>query len=299
MRIVLEQLFVLYVFLCLGWFLGTRKKGLAAQTGVLSFLLVNLFLPAKVFLSFSKNFTVSYFRDHYLTVIASISFLLFYHFLAKPLARIFYKDGYMIRVIEYTFTISNYAYMGYALAEGVYGEQGLADLMVFCIPFALYTYTVGYVKLTGNGKDFKRCINPMTVCILVGMVFGLVALPTPEILKTAFSAASSCVGPVSMLLTGITLSGFSIREMALDKKTYGVVAVRLVLLPLIIFGIVKLLRLPDFIALPALFMAAMPTGLNTIVFPKSVGEDPGPGARLAFLSHLFSCVTIPIWLYLA
>ena len=50
MRIVLEQLFVLYVFLCLGWFLGTRKKGLAAQTGVLSFLLVNLFLPAKVFL---------------------------------------------------------------------------------------------------------------------------------------------------------------------------------------------------------------------------------------------------------
>jgi predicted permease len=46
----------------------------------------------------------------------------------------------------------------------------------------------------------------------------------------------------------------------------------------------------------AVMMACMPCGLNTIVFPKLVGEDCKIGARLALLTHLFSCFTIPVWL---
>lgn len=296
--IILEQLLVLYAFLFLGWFLGKKNPRIVPQTGVLSFLLVNLFLPAKVFGTFSRNFTVPYFQHNYLTILVSLAFLCLLHFLSKALARMFYRESYMQRVMEYTFTISNYAYMGYALAEGIWGEKGLTDLIVFCIPFAIYTYTVGFLKLTGNGKGFKRAINPMTVSILVGILFGLVAIPVPAPAQTVLSSASACVGPLSMLLTGITLSEFSVKEMLTDKKSYAIVLVRLVAIPLLVFAIVKGFSLPDQIALPALFVGAMPTGLNTIVFPKSVGEDPGPGARLAFLSHLISCVTIPVWLTL-
>jgi predicted permease len=138
----------------------------------------------------------------------------------------------------------------------------------------------------------------MTVCILIGIIFGLAAIPVPNPVQKVLTSASGCVGPMSMLLTGITLSGFSVKEMVLDKKAYIICAIRLILLPLIIFGLVKWISFPPSIAIPAVFMAAMPTGLNTIVFPKNVGEDPGPGARLAFLSHLGSCITIPIWLSL-
>ena len=298
MLIVFEQIFILYVFLFLGWFLGKKNLRLNGQTGLLSYLLVNLLLPAKVFGTFSRNFTVSYFRENAFVFLISIGFLLFYHFFSKLLARGLYKEGYMVRMTEYTFTISNYAYMGYALAEGVYGEKGLTDLIVFCIPFSIYTYTVGYVKLTGNGKGFRRAINAMTVCILIGIIFGLAAIPVPAPVQKVLTSASGCVGPMSMLLTGITLSGFSVKDMVLDKKSYIICAIRLLLLPLIIFCLVKWIGFPKSIAIPAVFMAAMPTGLNTIVFPKNVGEDPGPGARLAFLSHLGSCITIPIWLSL-
>ncbi|MBR2615154.1 MAG: AEC family transporter [Clostridia bacterium] len=298
MKIILEQLLILYAFLLLGWILGKKNPRIIPQTGILSFLLVNLFLPAKVFGTFSRNFTVSYFSLNYRTILISVCFLIFFHFASKPLARLFYKEGYMIRVMEYTFTITNYAYMGYALAESVWGEKGLTDLIVFCIPFALYTYTVGYLKLTGSGKGLRRAINPMTVALLLGILFGLTAVPIPTSAQSVLTSASNCVGPLSMLLTGITLSEFPVKEMLTDKKAYGIILLRLVIIPGVIFGVIKLLQLPSHIALPALFVSAMPTGLNTIVFPKSVGEDPGPGARLAFLSHLASCVTIPLWLSL-
>lgn len=260
MLIVFEQIFILYVFLFLGWFLGKKNLRLNGQTGLLSYLLVNLLLPAKVFGTFSRNFTVSYFRENAFVFLISIGFLLFYHFFSKLLARGLYKEGYMVRMTEYTFTISNYAYMGYALAEGVYGEKGLTDLIVFCIPFSIYTYTVGYVKLTGNGKGFRRAINAMTVCILIGIIFGLAAIPVPAPVQKVLTSASGCVGPMSMLLTGITLSGFSVKDMVLDKKSYIICAIRLLLLPLIIFCLVKWIGFPESIAFPPFLWRQCPRG---------------------------------------
>jgi len=297
MAIILQQISVLYVFLLLGWMFGKVKKGLDAQTGILSFLTVSFFLPAKVFSTFSKNFTLSYLGEHYKTILIAVCFLAFLHFLGKFIAKFLHKDGYMRRIYEYSLTIPNYAYMGYALAESLFGEKGLTDLIVFCIPFSIYTYTVGYVKLTGNGKSLKRAVNPMTGAILLGILFGLFSIPLPGVVTTVLSSAAGCVGPITMLLTGITLSSYALGKVFSDKVSYVVVFLRLVAIPALMFSICKLFGLSS--VLPsALFMSSMPTGLNTIVFPKSVGEDPGPGARLAVLSHLLSILTLPFWLSL-
>ena len=54
-----NQLFVLYLFIFLGWLLGRLKKGTGEKSGLLSVLLVNLFFPCKLFLSYAEHFTVS------------------------------------------------------------------------------------------------------------------------------------------------------------------------------------------------------------------------------------------------
>ena len=300
MLTVLKQLFVLYTFLALGFFFGRWKREQASHTGLLSFLLVNLFLPAKVFGTFSKNFTVDYIRYNYTTILISVTLLLLLALLAAPVSRLLSQKPYERNVYRYSLTISNYAYMGYVLAEELFGAQGLTDLILFCIPFAIYTYTFGYAMLTGKGASIRRVINPMTVAILCGIAVGLSGLSVPAILTQMLSSASSCVGPLSMLLTGMTLSTFALRELVCDGKAYIFSALRLVILPLGVLGFCLLISLtglvPDSVLPSAVMMACMPCGLNTIVFPKLVGEDCRIGARLALLTHLFSCLTIPIWL---
>ena len=69
----------------------------------------------------------------------------------------------------------------------------------------------------------------------------------------------------------------------------------LTILPLAVFGLFSALKLYSILPY-ATIIATMPCGLNPIVFPKLVGKDCKTGARLAFLSHLFSCVTLPLWL---
>ena len=72
---VFRQLIVLYIFIFLGWLFGKLKPENLHGSKLLSFLLVNLFLPSKVFSTFSRNFTVTYLRENYTTFFISTAIL--------------------------------------------------------------------------------------------------------------------------------------------------------------------------------------------------------------------------------
>lgn len=297
MQIVFKQILILYIFLLLGWIIGKIKKDKAAHAEILSVLLVNIFLPFKVFGTFANNFTISYITEKYTYLIASVILIAILMLISYFLPKLLTKRPYERKVYSYSFVITNYGYLGYVLIEAVFGEAVLAAFMFFAIPFIVYTYTVGYALLTGGEKPIKRLLNPITVSIVLGMIFGLSGLSLPSVLSTVISMGSACVGPLSMLLTGITLSTFVIKELLKDKTSYIFCALRLLIIPAAAYAVCSLLKLGTVLPM-ILIITCMPCGLNTIVFPKLIDEDCKPGARLALISHIVSLVTIPLWLSL-
>lgn len=293
--IVFGQLSVLYIFLAVGWLIGRIKKDKASHADILSVLLVNVFLPCKVFNTFANNFSVEYFAENYVLPLAALVLLLVLAIASRFISRLLTKREYERKVYTYSFAITNYAYLGYALIGSVLGEAVLAKFMLFAIPFIVYTYTVGYVLLTGGKKPLKKLLNPITSAIVLGIIFGLTGLPMPDVLGSVISSASACVGPLSMLLTGITLSGFAFKELLTDRTAYIFSALRLAVIPAVAYLICLGLRLEE-LAPMVLIITCMPCGLNTIVFPKLIGEDCKPGARLALITHVFSIATLPFWL---
>lgn len=297
MQIVLKQLSILYIFLLAGWLIGKLKKDKASHADILSVLLVNILLPCKVFSTFANNFSVSYMAEHSHLLFASLILLAILAALSPLIAKLLTKKQYERRVLAYSVPITNYGYLGYVLIGSVFGESVLAQFMFFVIPFSTYTYTVGYVLLTGGKKPWKKLFNPVTTAIVLGILVGLFGISLPEILSSSVSMASACVGPLSMLLTGITLSTFALGELVRDKTAYLFTAIRLVILPALAYLGCKAWGLHTLLPM-ALIVTCMPCGLNPIVFPKLIGEDCKPGARLALITHLFSIVTLPFWLSL-
>ena len=297
MQIVFKQLSVLYIFLIAGFLIGRIKKDKASHADILSVLLVNILLPCKVFNTFANNFSVEYFKANYILPLAALVLLSVLVVVSRFGSRLLTKHKYEQKVYMYSFAITNYAYLGYALIGSVFGEAVLAQFMLFAIPFIIYTYTVGYVLLTGGEKPLKKLLNPITVAIVLGIIFGLTGLKIPDVLGSAVSAASACVGPLSMILTGITLSTFALKELVTDKTAYIFSAIRLLVIPAIAYTVCRGLRL-ELLAPMVLIITCMPCGLNTIVFPKLIGEDCKPGARLALITHVFSIATLPFWLSL-
>ena len=207
------------------------------------------------------------------------------------------KKKYEKKVYAYSFIIGNYGYLGYALIEYVFGQTVLTDFMLFVIPFVIFTYTAGFMMLTGSGFTFKRLVTPSTVSIVLGIAAGLSGVYIPDIIATVTANASACVGPLSMLLTGITLSTFMAKDLLSNKTAYAVSFIRLIGLPAVAYLICKVAGLDTLLPM-ILMVACMPCGLNTVVFPKIVGEDCTTGARLALITHTLSIVTLPLWLSL-
>ena len=295
MFLVFKQLFILYIFLFAGWVIGKRKKAVSGD--ILSVLIVNLLLPCKIFNTFANNFTVADFKEKYIFLPVSAVLLLILVIAAYFASKLITKHPYERKVYRYSFAISNYAYLGYALIEGVFGEEMLSNFIFFAIPFIIYTYTAGYAMLTGGKKPLKRLLNPITIAIVLGMICGMTSVKIPDVISSVTSMASACVGPLSMLLTGITLAAFSLKELFKNKQAYIFCGLRLILFPAVAYGVCTLFGLDALLPF-ILIITVMPCGLNTIVFPKLVGEDCKPGARLALISHLLSLITLPLWLSL-
>ena len=276
-----------------GFLLGKSKLINYEHTKILSVLEIYLFLPCTVFNAFYSNFTIDNLTKYYLLIIVSTAVLSVLVFFSHIISVLLSKDPYDKKVYKYSLTIPNYGYMGYALALGLYGTEGLLNIILFAIPFSIYTYTFGYCMLTNQRVSFKKLINPVILSILAGAVFGLLNVKLPGIVETFLNKSGNCMAPVSMLLAGITIAEFNIKHLISEKSVYIASVIRLVLIPCLVMIALKAF-FDDTLVRAAVLLCAMPCGLNTIIFPKLIGEECKTGAKLAFASNLFAMLSIPV-----
>lgn len=292
---MVEQLLLLMLFIGAGFLLGRKGIADSRQAQLLSCLEVYVFLPANVFKTFAANFTPAYLGEKYSFVLVSLGMLLLLYTISKPLSARLSDDSYRQKVLRYTVIIANYGYIGYALTGGVFGEMALLNVMVFAIPLSFFTPTVGFCLLTNSPVSLKKLVNPQALALVAGAAVGLTGLALPNTVNVFMDKASGCMAPVSMLLTGLVLSEYRLGDLVKGRLVYFMTAMRLLLIPCAVGGILKLLSLEEMI-LPALMITAMPCGLNTIVYPRLVGEDCRLGASMVFVSTLLCCLTIPLCL---
>ena len=291
---VINNVAILLLFAFIGWLLCKGKILTKENAKTLSVLEVWLFLPCKMFKSFSSNFTLDYVSQKYMLFIISTAVLAVLVFLMWLIVPKFIRDNDERRICRYSLVVANYGYMGYALAESLYGEAVLIDMMLFAIPVSLYIYTEGYRMLTGMEKlSLKRLINPVVMAIIPGMIFGLAQFRLPGVLMSVINNASACMSPVSMLLAGMLISSFDLKELICDKRVYIISALRLLILPFIICLILSKFCSSELV-LAAMLVYSMPCGMNTIIFQNIVGNNSKIGVSLPFVSTLFSLITIPV-----
>ena len=130
--------------------------------------------------------------------------------------------------------------------------------------------------------------------MIIGMIIGLVKILIPNWIDSIISVSASCMSPIAMLLTGVAISFISLKDTFTNLKIYLLCFVKLIIMPLLFVGITYFFKLPSTVYICSLCILAMPFGLNTIVIPSAAGKDTTVAAGLAVLSHLLSCITIPI-----
>ena len=297
---IFEQVLILITFCLAGYVLCKTKLLSAEHSKPLSVLLVYVFYPCMSFNTFSARFSVAYLQERGMLILVSVALVGVMVVLAKVVSKLLGGDPYTKNINEYSVATANIGYMGYPLVEAVFGQNVLLDCMMFGLPMSIYIGTIGYNMLTiGKGQKsiWEKIFTPSLIGILLGCVVGISGIKLPQTVFDISKMSGNCVAPVSMLLTGMAISEFSIKELLVNWKVYIVCAVRLILTPVVAWALVKLFGL-GFALIPAVALYAMPCGMNNIVYPKLVEKDCRLGAAIVLISTVLSLITIPLCLSL-
>ena len=297
----LNQTAFLFLFIVMGYILSRWKFVPDNAQAVLSKLENCIFIPALVLGTFINNFTRAKLGATWELLLGSLALAVIAVFLSLLCVRFCSKDPYERNIYTYGLCFSNFGFMGNAVVSALFPAVFL-EYLIFTLPLWSLIYLWGVpVLLLGDssGKPslaqrLKNFANPMFVCTILGMLIGLLGIPIPQFIGSAVSTAGSCMSPVAMLLTGMTIAQFDLREVLRIKSVYLVTVLRLLVFPLLFLGAMLLIPMPETFATCAVCSLAMPLGLNTIIIPSALGKDTKVASGMALVSHILSCLTIPV-----
>lgn len=204
--------------------------------------------------------------------------------------------------------IGNFGYLGYPLVETVFGSAVNTQFIIFCLPISIVIHSYGYILLTEDGEEGNSKFNPKTLlsppilAVVIGLILGLLPFEMPKLVSSILTPAKTCMSPMAMILAGIVLSSFSLKELFSSVKAYVTSGITLIAVPLVFGAISYLLcyfcSLPTEVFIMVTSFCCLPAGMNVVVFPESVGHDSSTGARTCFCAYVLSVITLPCTFYL-
>ncbi len=289
------QIAKLFLFMITGFVL-TRKQVLPAEAPkVFSKLLVWVSCPALYLKTFSSQFTPEKLPVSLRLMLISTAALAAAWLLSAVLGRRITGDPYKRKVFSYSLCVPNFGYMGNVLILALLGESTLLDYQIFVIPVTAFMITVGYSMLLEKKTELRSLVNPMVIAMLAGIVLGLLRIPLPGFILDTLDSAAGCMGPLSMILAGCVIAEFDLRSILSVREVYFTVAVRMVLMPLLVLAAGRLFRIPEEWFFLLLAFECLPAGLNSVVYPSTIGRDCSLGAGIALVSNLTAVVTVPFF----
>jgi len=297
----INQTAFLFGFIIIGFILASRKILPEGSAAVLSKLENTVFIPALVMGTFIENFTIERISSAWqLIVISSVIALVAIPF-AILVSKLVTKDKYIQKIYTYGLSFSNFGFMGNAVVSSLFPDI-FFEYLIFTLPLWILIYLWGVPRLliadSGKKQTFreslKSFVNPMFVAMLIGMIIGLLKIPLPAWMVSLITVSGNCMSPVAMILTGVVVSSISLKKTFTNVRIYIISIVRLIIMPVVFVWVASLFNIPQSIYICALCSLAMPLGLNTIVIPSALGKDTTIAAGMAIISHLLSCITIPL-----
>ncbi|MBE6540974.1 MAG: AEC family transporter [Ruminococcaceae bacterium] len=304
---------MLMLFTCIGAGYALRRSDILSKESsqVIAKLETWLFVPALSFTTMSAYCTAESLKTHFVNMLFACFVALISVSIAIFLARFFTKKPSPERgIYQYALAFGNQGFMGEPVVLAIFGATALSYFKFYTIPLGIVIYTWGISVLVPDGENggnlLKKIFNFPTIATLAGILAGTLGLTKyiPTFLMSSLNSLGSCMGPLAMVLAGVTVANYSLPSMLKNKKVYIASLLRLIVIPSFIvaavWGLKELINLlfalniNNLVVYLALFASAMPLGLNTIVFPEAYGGNPETGASMALISHTLCVITIPI-----
>lgn len=294
---VFNQVLILFIIMFIGFI--AKKAGIINDTvsKKLSELLLKITNPLLVLSSFQMEFS----RDILNNIILVFLFAVASDTVSILLGQLLFAkyDSEKKKIMKFAAVYSNCGFMGLPVLEGLFGRTGILYGSIFVSVFNLFLWTNGVAIFSSKGELDKESVkkialNPGIIATVLGIVLFMLSVRLPGPVAEAVDLVGSMTMPLSMLIVGATVAGCKFRELFKGWDLYYISAIRLMLMPLLSFAVLKTLGFPEMLTTICVLLVAMPVAATTTIFAEMYDSDSRFASRVVAFTTLASIVTLPL-----
>lgn len=295
----------IFVVMLVGWIL--KQKGMLNDNfvNVADRFNFKVTLPILLFRDISamdikSDFNLSFFL--YCMIATIICFAAIWFF-----AELFLKDKSLVGSFVQGSFRGSMAVLGIAFIQNIYGNAGLAPLMIVAaVPlynvFSVIVLTVrGDICGEGISNRIKASLvgiltNPIIIAIFAGLPFSLLEVTLPGIALKSLNNFANMATPLALIAIG---AGFQLHQ-ALGKFNITAAAsfIKLILQPAVFLPVAVMLGFRDQAMVAVLIMLGAPATPTCYIMAKNMGNDSVLASGIVVLSMLVSPITITLWIFI-
>ncbi len=199
-------------------------------------------------------------------------------------------------------TFPNATYLGLPVLEAAFGPWARSVAIQYdlfaCTPL-LFTLGIsvaaryGQAQTAGTGYRTLLTIPALWAAVLA-IIFNIGAVPMPEMIRGLLHLLERGVVPLMLISLGLSLEWRRGGWRMLMPLT-PVILLRLLLVPLLVWGFLQFFALPEETAAAVVMEAAMPCMVLGIVICDQFNLDTALYAMAVTATTAFSLITLPLW----
>lgn len=293
-----------FVVMLVGWIL--RQKGMlnANFVNVADKFNFTVTLPILLFrdisaMDITKDFELKFFLYCMIATILCFGIIWFF-------AEIFIKEKTMIGSFVQGSFRGSMAVLGIAFIQNIYGNAGLAPLMIVAAVPLYNIFSVIVLTMKGMDQEGQRkeriksafigiCTNPIILGIFAGLPFAMFDITIPGMVLKSLNNFANMATPLALIAIG---AGFELHK-ALGKINIASAAavIKLILQPAIFLPIAVMMGFRDQAMVALLIMLGAPSTPTCYIMAKNMNNDSVLASGIVVLSMLISPITITLWIF--
>ena len=305
-HIIVINIFLIFALILVGFVAGKAHLVSEQASKDLSAILVEITLPASIFSSMLRELETDLLINAALLFFIGFACLALEYGAGRLLVKFFRIRKENQGLYLYNSMFTNASFMGFPVANAIFGSVGvfLASIVNLSLTITTFSFGIGLVRGDQESKEKfslrKNVFTNINIAIILGMICFLTGFRFPEPAENFIAYFANVTTPMSMLVVGLNMSKGRARDLMTDRDAHLLTITRLIVMPLLLFGILKLLPLGAYplVAQMILVVFAMPVPALCLILSEKYGGNTQFAVTTIFQTTLFSIVTIPLLLLL-
>ena len=301
---LLFKMLVLLIFICIGVLCSKLnfidEQGSAALNKLVLYVCGPLLIIKSV-LNVEFTYGIS---DVLLLILYAVILMLLALVIGVVSARLICGKSPLRGVFSLVTAFGNVFFMGVPVVTALYGDSAVFLLSVAVIPFNFFIFSVGIFLILGkSGQSIpwkKLLLNPSLYATIIALPIFFLQIKLPDPVVEVCNYSGQMVVPISMILIGAALGRMSLKDIFGHGLCYAVCGVKLILMPLAAFALLRVFVKDPLVLGLLTVVAAMPSASISPILCAEYGGDSAFASRSVFLTTLLSLATVPamVWLLL-